>query len=62
MSSPSKLFTPLQLGSIGNLQHRVVLAPLTRNRASEPDLAPRPHSEIIFGVVVVFSRTTRHMP
>jgi len=39
-STPSRLFTPLQLGRIGVLQHRVVLAPLTRNRASEPDLAP----------------------
>jgi N-ethylmaleimide reductase len=38
----SKLFKPLQVGRIGTLQHRVVLAPLTRNRASEPDLAPSP--------------------
>lgn len=37
---PSKLFRPLKVGSIGNLSHRVVLAPLTRNRASEPSLAP----------------------
>ena len=36
----SRLFQPLQLGSIGRLQHRVVLAPLTRNRASEPSLSP----------------------
>ena len=35
------LFKPLNLG--GNaitLKHRVVLAPLTRNRGSEPDLCP----------------------
>lgn len=36
----AKLFTPLQLGRIGRLTHRVVLAPLTRNRTSEPSLAP----------------------
>jgi N-ethylmaleimide reductase len=39
----SKLFSPLQLGRIGLLQHRVVLAPLTRNRATEPELAPSIH-------------------
>ena len=39
-SAPSSLFTPLQLGRIGLLQHRVVLAPLTRNRATEPELSP----------------------
>ena len=33
------MFTSLSLGQT-RLQHRVVLAPLTRNRASEPDLAP----------------------
>lgn len=37
---PSKLFRPLRIGSIGTLSHRVVLAPLTRNRATEPDLCP----------------------
>ena len=36
----SKLFRPLTLGKIGTLSHRVVLAPLTRNRAIEPSLAP----------------------
>ena len=40
LNAPSKLFAPLQLGKIGRLSHRVVLAPLTRNRATEPDLAP----------------------
>jgi len=36
----TKLFRPLKVGGIGTLSHRVVLAPLTRNRASEPGLAP----------------------
>mgnify|MGYP003885167411 CR=1 FL=1 len=43
MAAPSqsqKLFRPLQVGELGELQHRVVLAPLTRNRAEEPTLAP----------------------
>ena len=30
----SSLFTPLQVGRL-NLSHRIVLAPLTRNRATE---------------------------
>jgi NADPH2 dehydrogenase len=34
MSSTPKLFQPLQLGDI-SLQHRVVLAPLTRTRATD---------------------------
>eukprot|EP00523_Entomoneis_sp_CCMP467_P000056 CAMPEP_0168754438 /NCGR_PEP_ID=MMETSP0724-20121128/19504_1 /TAXON_ID=265536 /ORGANISM="Amphiprora sp., Strain CCMP467" /LENGTH=140 /DNA_ID=CAMNT_0008802923 /DNA_START=94 /DNA_END=512 /DNA_ORIENTATION=+ len=38
----SKLFQPLELGGIGTLRHRVVLAPLTRCRAEEPSLAPSP--------------------
>mmetsp|Transcript_38415 Transcript_38415/g.79856 ORF Transcript_38415/g.79856 Transcript_38415/m.79856 type:complete len:103 (-) Transcript_38415:292-600(-) len=32
----SRLFSLLQLGRTGRLEHRVVLAPLRRNRASEP--------------------------
>jgi N-ethylmaleimide reductase len=35
----SKLFTPLQVGAL-MLSHRVVMAPLTRMRASRPDNAP----------------------
>jgi N-ethylmaleimide reductase len=36
------MFAPLTLGSGRfTLKHRVVLAPLTRHRASEPELAPR---------------------
>lgn len=38
----SSLFTPLDVGEIGQLSHRVVLAPLTRNRAIEPGLVPSP--------------------
>jgi N-ethylmaleimide reductase len=40
MSSRS-LFSPLQLGPY-RLEHRVVMAPLTRMRAERPSLAPRP--------------------
>ena len=39
---PSKLFYPLKVGAIGTLSHRVVLAPLTRNWALEPDLVLSP--------------------
>ncbi|MCW5704532.1 MAG: alkene reductase, partial [Bradyrhizobium sp.] len=35
------LFSPVQIGPY-QLKHRVVLAPLTRMRASKPSLAPRP--------------------
>lgn len=35
----SALFSPLTTG-LGALAHRVVLAPLTRNRADEPSMAP----------------------
>eukprot|EP00462_Mataza_sp_D1_P024387 CAMPEP_0175133358 /NCGR_PEP_ID=MMETSP0087-20121206/7597_1 /TAXON_ID=136419 /ORGANISM="Unknown Unknown, Strain D1" /LENGTH=409 /DNA_ID=CAMNT_0016415837 /DNA_START=32 /DNA_END=1261 /DNA_ORIENTATION=- len=34
------MFTPIKVGEL-SLKHRVVLAPLTRTRASEPELAPR---------------------
>jgi N-ethylmaleimide reductase len=40
MKFPS-LFSPLQVGPY-RLQHRVVMAPLTRMRAEKPSLAPRP--------------------
>jgi N-ethylmaleimide reductase len=40
MNYPS-LFSPLQIGPY-RLQHRVVLAPLTRMRAEKPGLSPRP--------------------
>jgi N-ethylmaleimide reductase len=35
----SKLFTPVQLGPM-QLQHRVVMAPLTRSRSIQPDSVP----------------------
>src|ERR1700749_2522462 len=35
------LFSPLKVGPY-QLKHRVMLAPLTRMRASKPSLAPRP--------------------
>jgi len=37
--SDRKLFTPYRLGNI-ELQNRVVMAPMTRNRANNPDFAP----------------------
>src|SRR5258708_6017876 len=37
----SLLFSPLQVGPY-RLNHRVVMAPLTRMRAEKPSLAPRP--------------------
>src|ERR1700682_4141747 len=40
MNYPS-LFSPLQVGPY-KLNHRVVMAPLTRMRAEKPSLAPRP--------------------
>ncbi|TFK62757.1 NADH:flavin oxidoreductase/NADH oxidase [Pluteus cervinus] len=39
MSSVPKLFQPLKVGNI-TLQHRVVLSPLTRNRATEKTMVP----------------------
>jgi N-ethylmaleimide reductase len=39
--NPPSLFSPLQVGPY-ELQHRVVMAPLTRMRAARPSLAPRP--------------------
>ena len=42
--STSKLFSPIRIGRDGDgpitLSHRIVLAPLTRNRATEPSLCP----------------------
>ena len=35
----SVLFTPVKLGAV-QLKHRVVMAPLTRSRASQPDSIP----------------------
>jgi N-ethylmaleimide reductase len=40
MNFPS-LFSPLKIGPY-QLNHRLVMAPLTRMRAEKPSLAPRP--------------------
>jgi N-ethylmaleimide reductase len=45
---PSKLFTPLQIGAC-HLAHRVVMAPLTRMRASRPGNAPTPMNAQYYG-------------
>ena len=47
MNFPS-LFSPLQVGPY-RLQHRVVMAPLTRMRAERPSLAPRPLNAEYYG-------------
>src|SRR5215208_8071629 len=47
MKFPS-LFSPLQLGPYA-LEHRVVMAPLTRMRAERPSLAPRPLNADYYG-------------
>src|SRR6201985_1806047 len=39
MSTPTKLFEPFQLGPI-TLPNRLVMAPLTRNRAVPPGMVP----------------------
>jgi N-ethylmaleimide reductase len=47
MNYPS-LFSPLQVGPY-RLNHRVVMAPLTRMRAERPSLAPRPLNAEYYG-------------
>jgi N-ethylmaleimide reductase len=47
MKYPS-LFSPLQVGPY-RLNHRVVMAPLTRMRAERPSLAPRPLNAEYYG-------------
>lgn len=39
VSKTTKLFTPIKVGAV-NLQHRVVLAPLTRRRADAATAVP----------------------
>src|SRR3978361_2197137 len=41
MTTPTKLFEPYKLGPI-TLPNRIVMAPLTRNRAVPPGLVPSP--------------------
>ena len=49
-SASSSLFQPLPLGggSPITLKHRIVLAPLTRQRADEPSMAPRALSRVYY--------------
>jgi N-ethylmaleimide reductase len=48
MSTPTKLFEPLKLGPI-TLPNRVVMAPLTRNRAVPPGMLPNPLATDYYG-------------
>ncbi|MGA7810437.1 alkene reductase [Bradyrhizobium sp.] len=48
MSMPTKLFEPLKLGPI-TLANRVVMAPLTRNRAIAPGMVPSPLAVDYYG-------------
>jgi N-ethylmaleimide reductase len=48
MSAPTKLFEPYQLGPI-SLPNRLVMAPLTRNRAVPPGVVPSPLAVEYYG-------------
>jgi N-ethylmaleimide reductase len=48
MSTPTKLFEPFKLGPI-TLPNRVVMAPLTRNRAVPPGMVPSPLAGDYYG-------------
>ena len=48
MSTPTKLFEPFQLGPI-TLPNRLVMAPLTRNRAIPPGMVPNPLATEYYG-------------
>jgi N-ethylmaleimide reductase len=48
MSTPTKLFEPLKLGSL-TLPNRIVMAPLTRNRAIPPGMVPGPLAPEYYG-------------
>jgi N-ethylmaleimide reductase len=48
MSTPTKLFEPFKLGPI-TLQNRLVMAPLTRNRAVPPGMVPSPLAVDYYG-------------
>jgi NADPH2 dehydrogenase len=43
LEETTKLFTPVKVGKV-ELQHRVVLAPLTRRRADETTAVPAPYA------------------
>ncbi|KDR68716.1 hypothetical protein GALMADRAFT_129047 [Galerina marginata CBS 339.88] len=59
MAAPanSKLFSPLVLGAF-KLQHRVVLAPLTRNRATKSEKHPRTWYPDVLNVEYYIQRAT----
>jgi N-ethylmaleimide reductase len=48
MSTPTKLFEPFKLGPI-TLENRLVMAPLTRNRAVPPGMVPSPLAVDYYG-------------
>src|ERR1700754_3259286 len=48
MSAPTKLFEPFKLGPI-TLPNRLVMAPLTRNRATPPGMVPGPLAAEYYG-------------
>jgi N-ethylmaleimide reductase len=48
MSTPTKLFEPFKLGHL-NLPNRLVMAPLTRNRAVPPGMVPSPLAVDYYG-------------
>jgi len=48
MSIPTKLFEPFKLGSL-TLPNRIVMAPLTRNRAIPPSMVPGPLASEYYG-------------
>lgn len=48
MTTPTKLFEPFKLGPI-TLPNRLVMAPLTRNRAIPPGMVPSPLATNITG-------------
>src|SRR6201989_2173786 len=48
MSAPTKLFEPYKLGAI-TLPNRLVMAPLTRNRAVPPGMVPSPLAVEYYG-------------
>jgi len=48
MSTPTKLFEPFKLGPL-TLPNRLVMAPLTRNRAVPPGMVPSPLAVEYYG-------------
>jgi N-ethylmaleimide reductase len=59
MTNP--LFTPLEIGTLGTF-HRVVLAPLTRLRAEEPQLTVRHMHADYYGAFLYLSFVAKWFP